>query len=471
MINSEEIYLRSPRFLQNILFNIYACKITGQKFQKDFHSKLEELEESQSYSLSELQALQGERLRVLIKHCYDNVPYYRKLFDKIKLRPADLKNIEDLHRIPVLTREQVKANFSSLTARNIPKSRTLIRNTSGTTGSPMFFLVDKKSYSTNRAYTWRYWNWAGFGRGDKRITLQGRRIIRRERTKPPFWMYNRWDKQLFFSSYHLSEEFLPHFAERLIEFGPEAIDAYPSAVYVLAKYMDDNDLVHEMKAVFTSSETLYPMQREVIERVFKCKVFDKYGLSEMFFVGTECERHQGLHVNMEYAAVEVLDRRGEPVPPGTEGRIVCTGLENLSMPLLRYDCGDIGAILPDSCPCGRGFPLMAPITTKAEDQILTPDGRYISGSLLTFPFKPMKNISKSRIVQDDTRGIRVQIVKTDSYSGEDSRVLVEGLAKCLGSEMEITLEFVDDIERTKNGKYRWVISNVQRKMDFEKDNV
>ncbi|MGR3173241.1 MAG: phenylacetate--CoA ligase family protein [Candidatus Scalindua sp.] len=407
----------------------------------------------------------------MINHCYNNVPFYKKLFDEIKLKPSEINALEDLHRIPLLTRDQVKNNLSSLIARNIPKNQRLIRNTSGTTGSPMFFFVDKKSYSINSAYTRRYWNWTGFDYGDKRLTLQGRRIVHHNRIKPPFWMYNKWDKQLFFSTYHLSEEFIPFFVDKLIEFNPQAIDAYPSAIYVLAKYMDENNVKHNMKAVFTSSETLYPIQREVIERVFQCKIFDKYGLSEMFFVGTECEQHNGLHLNMEYAITEVVDKNDEPVPLGKKGRVICTCLENLSMPLIRYDTGDIGRILPDKCSCGRNLSLMAPVTTKAEDQVLTPDGRYISGSLLTFPFKPMKNIIRSQIVQDDIYHIKIKIVKNNSYSNEDSKILLEGLSKCLGRTMKVTLEFVDDIERTKNGKYRWVVSNVHKKMDFRKDNI
>lgn len=376
-----------------------------------------------------------------------------------------------MRRIPVLTREQVKRNLFALTATNVPRNQKLLRNTSGTTGSPMCFFVDKKSYSINRAYTKRHWDWAGFSVPDKRITLQGRRIVNPKRTRVPFWMYNKADKQLLFSTYHLSTEYLPYFVRKVFEFAPRAIDAYPSAVYVLAKHMNDHGMKYKMQAVFTSSETLYPIQRELIEKVFQCRVFDKYGLSEMFFVAAECDAHQGLHVNMEYAITQVLDARDEPVLPGTEGRIICSGLENFSMPLIRYDTGDIGKFLPSNCSCGREFPLMAPVTTKAEDQILTPDGRYISGSLLTFPFKPMKNIIKSQIVQEADGRVRIKIVKNRCYGNKDSQILLQGLRGCLGRESGIILEFVDDIARTENGKYRWVISRFPKKMDFEKDNV
>ncbi|KON26551.1 hypothetical protein AC481_06970 [miscellaneous Crenarchaeota group archaeon SMTZ-80] len=471
MIKSEDIYLKSPIFFQKILFNMYAYKISKLKFQKDFYIRLHELKKSQWYTLSDLEALQLEKLKIMIRHCYENVPYYKKLFDEIKLKPSEIRDLENLNRIPILTRDQVKSNLFSLTARNISKKQRLLRNTSGTTGSPMFFFVDKKSYSVNRAYTWRYWNWAEFNFDDKRISLQGRKIIHRERIKPPFWMNNKWDKQLIFSTYHLSEDVMPYFVEKLLKFSPQAIDAYPSAIYVLAKYMDENNIKHKMKAVFTSSETLYPIQREIVERVFQCKIFDKYGLSEMFFVATECEQHKGLHLNMEYVITQVLDKKDEPLSPGKEGRVVCTGLENFSMPLIRYDTGDVSNILPQKCPCRREFPLIDPVTTKAEDQILTPEGKYISGSLLTFPFKPMTNIKKSQIIQEDINTVRVKIVKNGKYCEENSRQLIERMKKCLGKSIEIKLEFVNDICRTENGKYRWVISNVYRKMDFEKDNV
>ena len=460
----------SPIALQKFLFNLEARRITKQKFQKEFYEKLQELKKSQNYSISELQALQMEKLKIMVEHCYNNVPYYRNLFDEIKLQPSDIKKLEDIQKIPILTRDCVKNNRGSLTASNIPKNQRLSRNTSGTTGSPMHFFVDLKSYSLNRAYMWRYWNWAGFNFDDRRISIQGRRIINRDRTEVPFWMHNKWDKQLFFSTYHLSEKFMHYYVDKMFEFEPQAIEAYPSAVYVLARYMDEKNIKYKLNAVFTSSETLYPIQREIIERVFQCKIFDKYGLSEMFFISNECEYHEGLHLNMEYAVTQILNGQDLTESPGTEGRIICTGLENFSMPLIRYDTGDLGEFLPNECSCDRKSPLMAPVKTKAEDQILTPDGRYVSGSLLTFPFKPMRNIKKSQIIQDDVHAVKIKIVKNEQYSKKDSGLLIGGLKKCLGNDIKITLEFVDDIARTKNGKFRWVISNVQRKMDL-KNNI
>jgi len=471
IINKNNIYLKSPLFLKKILFNIYAYNLTKLKYHRIFKERLKELEKSQCYSYLELEQLQEEKLQRIIKHCYDNVPYYYDVFRTRRLKPTDVKTVKDLHKIPILTREDVKNNLSRLTAKNFRRGEMRLTNTSGTTGSPLFFYWDKMIYPITRAYLWRHWHWAGFNYEDKRITMHGPIIVDLNRNRPPFWMYNKWDRQLFFSSYHLSESYLPYFIDKLFDFSPQAIEAYPSAIYVLAKFMQERHISYKLKAVFTSAETLYSIQRDTIENVFSCKIFDVYGLSERVVMATECEKHIGLHLNMEYGITEIVDEKGNNLCIGTEGRVISTGLENFSMPLIRYDTGDISKILNNKCECGREFPMLSPITTKAEDQILLPDGRYISGSLLTFPFKPMVNIKKSQIIQDDVRSLKVKIVKSEKYSNNDSKILLEGLQKCLGDEMKIQLEFVEDIPRTKSGKYRWVISKIRRPMDFEKENI
>jgi len=464
----DTIYLKSPLLLKKLLFNIYAYRLTKLKFHALFEQRLRELEDSQWYPLAELENLQQEKLGRLVTHCYDNVPYYRQLLERLRLKPADIRTPDDLHKLPILTKAHVKAHFHELKATKFKKGDMVLTNTSGTTGSPLLFYWDKLIFPITRAYAWRQWQWASFDFADKRITMHGRMIVEPGRRVPPFWMYNKWDKQLFFSTYHLSEEHLRYFVDKMLTFAPQAIEAYPSAVYVVAKYMRERGITYRLKAVFTSAETLYPVQRELVEHVFQCRIFDIYGLSERVVMATECEEHTGLHLNMEYGVTEVVDDDDHQLPPGRRGRVVSTGLENYSMPLIRYDTGDVSEILASTCTCGRQFPMLAPVTTKAEDQVLLPDGRYISGSLLTFPFKPMVNIVKSQIVQEDPTNVTVKIVKNDSYSDDDSRILLDRMRKCLGPDVRVGLEFVDDIPRTKHGKYRWVISKVRRDMDIDK---
>ena len=432
------------------------------KNNKRYEDTLRDLMKSQWFSCAELQDLQNQKLQRIIKHCYDNVPYYKKLFDGLKLKPFDIKTINDLWKIPILTKKDVRENFSELTACNIRRSDMILTNTSGTTGSPLYFYWDKDIYAKTRAYIERHWHWAGFNSDDRRITMHGRMIVSTRRKTSPFWMYNKWDKQLFFSTYHLSERFLSNYIDKLFEYSPQAIEAYPSAIHVLAKYMLGKGIKYKLKAVFTSAETLYPFQRESTRNAFGCAIFDMYGLSERVVMATECEKHSGLHLNMEYGVTEIVDDKGDSVSTGTEGRVISTGLENYSMPLIRYDTGDVSKILDLECECGRQYPILAPITTKNEDQIILPDGRVISGSLLTFPFKPMVNIVKSQIIQEDLDNIVIKIVRNEKYSNEDARLLLDGVSKCMGDEMKIHFEYVEDIPRTSSGKYRWVISKVKK---------
>jgi phenylacetate-CoA ligase len=258
----------------------------------------------------------------------------------------------------------------------------------------------------------------------------------------------------------MSAENLPLYFERLRKFRPKAIEGYPSTIYILAGYLLSRNQTFPLQSVFTSSETLYPQQREAIERAFECKLFDFYGLAERVLFATECDKHTGHHINMDFGILEVLNARGEPAARGEMGRMVGTGLHNYGMPLIRYETSDVTAIKPEPCPCGRGFPLMEDVTTKAEDIVTTRDGRYVSSSILTHPFKPMHNVAESQIIQEDREHIVIKIIKRAEYTDTDSRYLVEEMKKRVGSDMKIDIEFVDEIPRTKAGKFRWVISKV-----------
>jgi phenylacetate-CoA ligase len=211
--------------------------------------------------------------------------------------------------------------------------------------------------------------------------------------------------------------------------------------------------------VFTSSETLLPLQRSLIEERFECTVFDFYGLAERMAFATQCEAQQ-YHLNFEYAVNEVVDGTGNPVPEGQEGYLVGTSLHNYGMPFIRYKTNDVTAIVTGKCECGRSMPRLKAITTKAEDIIVTPEGKLISSSVLTHPFKPLDSVKESQIIQETIDHLRIRIVPRDDYNDNDSEQLLAALRNRVGHEMKIDLEFVEEIPRTKAGKFRWVISKV-----------
>ena len=258
----------------------------------------------------------------------------------------------------------------------------------------------------------------------------------------------------------MSDENMAYYLEKLEKFGPKVIEGYPSTVYILARYLNQKGTTLPLRAVLTSSETLFSYQKEEIEKAFHCKIFDFYGLAERVIFATECSTHDGKHLNCEYGITEFVDENGRPAPAGQSGRMVGTSLHNLGMPMIRYVTSDQSFLKSEPCPCGRSLPLMDAVTTKQEDLVLTPDGRWISPSVLTHPFKPMKNILESQIIQEKLDQIVIKIIRSPEYNETDSARLIEGLRERLGESVEIKLDFVDHIGRERSGKFRWVISKL-----------
>jgi phenylacetate-CoA ligase len=285
-------------------------------------------------------------------------------------------------------------------------------------------------------------------------------VVPLSQRRPPFWRYDLPEARTLFSVFHLSQDNLEHYTRELKRLRPEYIEGYPSVLLILARYLEATGDALPVRAVFTGSEPLLPEHRETIERRFQARAFDYYGLAEGVASAGQCECLNGYHVTMESVVVEVVNARGETVRPGELGEVVGTSLTNLSMPLIRYRTGDIGALRAEGCACGRGLALMNQVVTKCEDIITTPEGRFISPSALTYPFKPIHAIEKSQIVQVARDHIVIRIVRRSGYTEADSARLLAGLRERLGGAIRLDLEFVEDIPRTALGKYRFVISQV-----------
>jgi len=340
----QKIYDHSPIFLQNLAVSLYGYKVYQREYGRQFERLLEEYEKQQWFSPGELKVFQNEKLRTLIKHSYSHVPYYRQIMDERKLKPTDIQSADELRKLPLLTREDVGRNIAQLTATNFKRSQLLLGHTSGTTGSPLEFYYDDQVCLIKNVVDWRQKGWAGIHTGDKLAFFLGRVVVPITRKKPPFWRTNWILNHLFFSSFHLSEENIEHYVDMLEQFAPVALEGYPSTAYIIARFLISRKKTIPLKAVFTSSETLLPHQRETIEKAFECRLFDFYGLAERVMFATECSTHEGHHLNMDFGITEVLDKNGKPVPCGQMGRIVATGLHNYAMPLIRYQTSDITSL-------------------------------------------------------------------------------------------------------------------------------
>lgn len=454
------IYKNSPTVIRTIFLNAYAYFLNFERYGKKYFSLAEEFKLNESLSYSELEEYQDIKIKSLIIHAYEHVPYYNDIMRKLKLRPQDIERVKDLRKLPILSRQDIKNNFKRLQADNIPKYKIRHGHTSGTTGSPLNFLWDIQVCVAHHVADWRQKRWSGFDFGEPFASLQGRQIIPKQCHTPPFWIYNHVHKQLFLSSFHLKNEVLGSYVDKIRAYAPKAIEGYPSSIYVFAKYLEKINEFLPLAAILTSSETLLPIQRELIEKRFRCKVFDFYGMAERVVYGSECQYHIGKHLNMDYGVTEIVDSSDEVLPLGEFGTIVATSLWNYAMPLIRYKTSDATAITMSNCPCGCSFPFMDDVTTKSEDIVVLKDGRLVPSSVLTHPFKPINSILKSQIIQDSVEHIYVNIVKEKEFNDRDLRILDDGLRERLGRNIIIEYKFLDDIPLSDNGKYRWVISKV-----------
>lgn len=457
------LYRIAPAWCQDLLVSGYGALLARERYGGRYAEFRDMLRRTEWLSHEELCAYQDEQLRLMVEHAYETVPFYRRRFSEARLKPADIRSRADLPKLPLLTKNDIRANFDDLRSRAVSRRATRLGHTSGTTGTPLTVAYDADTVWMTYAVFDRHYHWAGcrMGRnGDRIAVARGNVIVPPSQKTPPFWRHNRSQNQLLLSSFHLSRANLPLYFEALSTFSPAVLDGYPSTLYILAKYLLGRGETFPLRAAVTSSETLYDFQREAIEQAFVCRVFDYFALAERTVFSSECGQHEGHHIAMEYGLAEVVDGDGHSVAHGGHGRLIGTTLHNRAMPLLRYVTNDTTALLDRACSCGRGLELMDDVTTKAEDILTLKDGRLISPSVLTHPFKPLESIEGSQIVQSAPDDIVIRLVAGADYDQSLSDHLVREFKARLGEDVRVTVQLVDRLEYSQNGKFKWVISKV-----------
>jgi phenylacetate-CoA ligase len=461
MRNAERLYQQSPVWLQNAFLNAHAARINIHRYDRSYRRAVRLLVDQERWDRNRLQELQLQRLGRIVAHAYERSPYYRRVLDEAGIRPPDLKSLSDLSHFPLLTKETVREQGQELLTERSPKRAWLHGHTSGTTGSPLGIWYDRNTCRLNNAVDRQHKIWVGMGESDWIGLLLGRVIVPISSTTPPFWRVNRVHRQVWFSSFHMAERYMGRYVEEMERRGLRFLEGYPSTLYVLARYLLEQGQTLPMQAVISSSETLHALQRDAIEAAFQCQLFDFYALAERVIFAGQCEEGAGKHIAEGYGLTEIVDEDGVTVPFGESGYLVGTSLSNTAMPMIRYRTGDVSAFLTEPCPCGRTLRRIRDVSTKAEDIVVTPDGRQISPSVLTHPFKPLDGIEASQIVQERVDSLLVKLVPGEGFRVEQEEALIASLRERLGAAMEIEVQHVADIPREPSGKFRWVISRVE----------
>ena len=424
--------------------------VTGQSIYKKLHF----LEKSQWWSRKEIDEYQNEKLRKLIKHSVTSVPYYKDLFEKNNLSIEDIKTKEDLYKIPILTKEEIKKQgIDRFISTNYPKNKIVSESSSGSTGEPLFYKTTKEAYSLNIAANLRGWQWTGFKLGDRYIKLS-----QNSRNNPLKKLQDKISNNLYLATNPLIDSNFEFLLKEIENYKPRIIRCYPDPLLFLARYKKQHpEYKYQPKAITTTGNTLYVETRKEIEDAFGCKIFDSYNCESNSNV-FECETHNGYHSAEEYGISEILDENNKPIHSGI-GRLISTDLYNYAHPFIRYETQDQVELLKERCSCGRELLSLKRILGRASDVLETTNGKYIVHDFTIFfslQNSPLKKSVESFQVIGCENKVVLNLVVNNRFNSVISDYIKNYWMVKFNEIVDVNV--VKDIPLTKSGKRKFIIN-------------
>jgi len=440
-----------------------ALRMSGQPVFRH----LKYLKSIEYKSLEELKQLQNEKLRQLLIHAYENVPYYSKVLSQAEVAKNKSINLDNFHRIPILTKDIIGRQGENLYSQDYKKRGWYINTSGGSTGEPVAFLQDDKYRAWSFAARFLCNLWGGKDVGEREIKLWGSErdvfeVAEKASTRLRRWGFN----VVIMNSFAMSEERMIRYVQQWNAFKPKMVWAYMSAIHEFARYIERSGAqIRSPASIVSSAETLAEDVRAYVERIFNCPVFNLYGSREIGVGGSECQEKEGIHIFSLNNKMEILDKNLRPCQADQMGNLYVTTLNNYSMPLIRYDIGDMAVPAKnEKCSCKRAFPLIKNIVGRHIEVFKTREGKIVPGEFFVHFVGVVYNknyIKKFQVVQKDYDLIIIKLVVIDSQKFEEFKSdLIRSIKKVMGQDCEIRFDYVDDIPPTKSGKYLYTVSEV-----------
>lgn len=418
---------------------------------------VKEFERTQYLHPEELKALQMRRLRQLLVSAFRYVPFYRHRMTQAGVTPLDIQTHEDVKLLPVLTKRDMQDHKDLMVSSEVLPHLREANQTGGSTGSPLQFYVDLERADSRMASTVRHNSWAGLRPGDWHAQLWGSRYDVGDQPDPrPRWRQKWLYRNLVLHTAAVSESAMAEYVEILRRYRPRHMVAYAQSAAIFAEFCRANAIDDiTFNSVIVSAEMLLPGKRQIIEDAFHAKVFNRYGCREVSVIASECEYHTGMHVNADALLVEVEPAPG--LPPGM-GRVLVTDLLNRSMPLIRYEIGDLASLETGTaaCPCGRSLPLIGEIQGRTSDFLELPNGRMIAGPSLALLAADMPDVRQVQFLQSVPTHITMKVVAGSGYNKLTELELRRRMQPYLDNLAVLDIVLTDSIPSEPSGKYRFV---------------
>lgn len=436
--------------------------LMGLRYGFNLKKMVDFVNENQYWSQDQIYDYQLRHLRKMVRHVYANVPYYRNMMQTKGMHPDDVKSLDDLSHFPVISKEDIIANYSDFLSRDYQQYHPSERSTGGTTGIPFKYYNDTKSWGLNWATKIRAFQWGGYHLGkDEIAVLKGGSMYNEGKidARAKVW---RWiQKNYTFQIMNMSDETMTVYAKDMIRKKIKYMRGYPSAIFTFALWVRENNVKIKLNKIFTTAEVLLPQHRALIEEVFGCNIIDTYGCGDGMAGASQCDLSDKYHISIETSIMELLDSDlvGKAAP-GEVGEIVLTSLHDYAMPFIRYTPGDQAVVSKEPCTCGITLPTLDRIIGRVSDVFYLPNGRVLNG--LSIPLEAWTDkVHKFQIIHEKPTLIVVKLVVKEAYGQEDEQAVIDLLRANAGEGIDIEVQVVDDIPTTKAGKHKYVISRVE----------
>jgi phenylacetate-CoA ligase len=415
-------------------------------------SALRALESTQWLPAERLRDIQLRRLKALLNHARRTVPYYKSLDSEI----FRINSLEDLAKLPVLSRQQVRMQFDQLQSSDAPRGQ--IVRSSGSTGVPVSVRKSPSAAQMESAARYRAYRWLGFDFGE-RLGHISVGISKKAWVRLQTWLANALLNRFAMDSYNIDSQGLARFAREL-EFKPTVLMGNPSALLLLAKFVREAKSRPKVRFIISTSDQLLAEERKKLASVFDANVYDLYASYEVGTIASECSELVGHHISSENLIVEVVGRDGAEVSPGQIGSVLVTDLNNYSMPLIRYEIGDLSSLLDDECPCGRSLPLLGRIEGRITDAIIISNERFRCLSTFESVVLYKTHVEQFQVHQSSRYELTVRAVLQPKWRRLEGEFIQRGVQSIVGEDMKVTVEFPEVIEARPSGKRHLVKSSV-----------